>query len=54
MTFQQKNNTVSLASFSLLLIFYLLRVVQLVRNQNFNGIVAKVARGRFSLDLIPI
>ncbi|MDJ0753277.1 MAG: hypothetical protein QNJ45_07155 [Ardenticatenaceae bacterium] len=36
MTFQQKNNTVSLASFSLLLIFFLLRIAQLVRNQNFN------------------
>jgi hypothetical protein len=36
MTFQQKNNTVSLASFSLLLIFFLLRMVQLVRNQNFH------------------
>ena len=35
MTFQQKNNTVSLASFSLLLIFFLLRIAQLVRNQNF-------------------
>ena len=36
MTFQQKNNTVSLASFSLLLIFFLLRIAQLVRNQNFH------------------
>ena len=36
MTFQQKNNTVSLASFSLLLIFFLLRIAQLVRNQSFN------------------
>lgn len=36
MTFQQKNNTVSLASFSLLLTFFLLRIAQLVRNQNFN------------------
>jgi len=36
MTFQQKNNTVSLTSFSLLLIFFLLRIAQLVRNQNFN------------------
>lgn len=36
MTFQQKNNTVSLASFSLLLIFFLLRIAQLLRNQNFN------------------
>lgn len=36
MTFQQKNNTVSLASFSVLLIFFLLRIAQLVRNQNFN------------------
>lgn len=36
MTFQQKNNTVSLASFSLILIFFLLRIAQLVRNENFN------------------
>ena len=36
MTFQQKNNTVSLASFSLLLIFFLLRIAQLIRNQNLN------------------
>ena len=36
MTFQQKNNTVSFVSFSLLLIFFLLRIAQLVRNQNFN------------------
>jgi hypothetical protein len=36
MTFQQKNNTVSLASFSLLLIFFLLRIAQLVRKQSFN------------------
>ena len=36
MTFQQKNNTVSLASFSLILIFFLLRIAQLVRNQNFH------------------
>lgn len=35
MTFQQKNNTVSLTSFSLLLIFFLVRIAQLVRNQNF-------------------
>lgn len=36
MTFQQKNNTVSLASFSLLLIFFLARIAQLIRTQNFN------------------
>lgn len=36
MTFQQKNNTVSLTSFSVLLIFFLLRIAQLARNQNFN------------------
>ena len=36
MTFQQKNNAVSLTSFSLLLIFFLLRIAQLVRNQTFN------------------
>lgn len=36
MTFQQKNNTVSLTSFSLILIFFLLRLAQLVRNQNFS------------------
>ncbi len=35
MTFQQKNNTVSLTSFSLLLIFFIVRIAQLVRNQNF-------------------
>jgi hypothetical protein len=36
MTFHQKNTAVTLASFSLLLIFFLLRISQLVRNQNFN------------------
>lgn len=36
MTFQQKNVTVTLASFSLLLIFFLLRITQLVRADNFN------------------
>lgn len=36
MTFQQKNNTVSLTSFSLILTFFLLRIAQLLRNQNFN------------------
>ena len=36
MTFQQKNNTVSLTSFSFILIFFLLRIAQLLRNQNFN------------------
>ena len=37
MTFQQKNNAVSLTSFSLLLIFFTLRIAQLLRNQNFNN-----------------
>ena len=36
MTFQQKNVTVTLVSFTLLLIFFLLRVNQLVRTENFN------------------
>lgn len=37
MTFQQKNNAVSLASFSLLLLFFLLRISQLVRSESFNA-----------------
>lgn len=37
MTFQQKNVTVTLASFSLLLIFFLMRITQLVRTENFNN-----------------
>ena len=36
MTFQQKNITVTLASFSLILLFFLLWIAQLVRNQRFN------------------
>ena len=36
MTFQQKNVTVTLVSFTLLLIFFLLRVTQLVRTESFN------------------
>lgn len=35
MTFQQKNNAVSLASFSVLLLYFSLRVALLVRNQDF-------------------
>lgn len=43
MTFQQKNNTVSLASFSLLLIFFSVRIAQLIRTENFNnGTVIRV------------
>lgn len=37
MTFKQKNITVSLVNFSLILGFYLFRLVQLVQNQNFNA-----------------
>ena len=36
MTFQQKNVTVTLVSFSLLLTFFLFRITQLVRTENFN------------------
>lgn len=37
MSFQQKNITVSLVNFVLILGFYLLRVVQLVQNENFTS-----------------
>lgn len=37
MTFQQKNITVSLVNFVLILSFYLFRVFQLVQNDNFNA-----------------
>lgn len=36
MSFKQKNVTVTLVNFSLILGFYLIRVVQLVQNQNFD------------------
>lgn len=36
MSFKQKNITVTLVNFSLILAFYLFRVVQLVQNENFN------------------
>lgn len=36
MSFKQKNITVTLVNFSLILGFYLIRVVQLVQNGNFN------------------
>ena len=36
MTFQQKNVTVTLASFSLLLAIFLFRITRLVRTENFN------------------
>ena len=36
MTFQQKNITVSLVNFSLILGFYLIRVTHLIRTENFN------------------
>lgn len=35
MSFNQKNTTVTLANFTLILIFFLLRISQLVRNDNF-------------------
>ncbi|QUY46258.1 hypothetical protein HRE53_31185 (plasmid) [Acaryochloris sp. 'Moss Beach'] len=35
-TFQQKNITVSLTTFSLILLFFLLRTAQLVQSNNFN------------------
>ena len=37
MSFKQKNITVTLASFSLILGFYLFRVFQLVQNENFTA-----------------
>jgi hypothetical protein len=37
MTFKQKNIAVSLVNFSLILSFYLLRLFQLIRNENFNA-----------------
>lgn len=36
MSFKQKNTTVTLVNFSLILVFYLVRVVQLVQNETFN------------------
>ena len=36
MTFQQKNVTVTLASFTLLLVLFLLRIMRLVRTESFN------------------
>ena len=36
MSFKQKNITVTLVNFSLILGFYLIRVIQLVQNENFN------------------
>ncbi len=36
MSFKQKNTTVTLVNFSLILGFYLIRVFQLVQNENFN------------------
>jgi len=35
MTFTQKNITVTLVNFSLILVFYLIRVFQLIQNENF-------------------
>jgi len=51
MSFQEKNITVSLSTFTLILGFYLLRVLQLVQNESFNttnvfrlwGIIAVLA-----------
>lgn len=37
MSFQEKNITVSLVSFSLILLFFLLRIYQLLQNDNFNS-----------------
>lgn len=37
MSFQEKNITVSLVNFSLILIFYLIRVFQMVQGGNFNS-----------------
>jgi hypothetical protein len=36
MSFKQKNITVTLVNFSLILVFYLIRVVQLLQTENFN------------------
>jgi hypothetical protein len=38
MTFKQKNITVSLVNFILILSFFLFRLVQLIQNDNFNAI----------------
>ena len=35
MSFQQKNVTVSLVNFSLILVFYLFRVIQMIQSENF-------------------
>ena len=37
MSFQEKNITVSLVNFSLILVFYLIRVFQMVQSGNFNS-----------------
>lgn len=37
MSFQEKNIAVSLASFSLILLFYLIRILQMVQNGNFES-----------------
>jgi uncharacterized membrane protein (DUF485 family) len=37
MTFKQKNITVSLVNFSLILVFFLFRLIQLAQNDNFNA-----------------
>lgn len=37
MSFKQKNTTVSLVSFSLILGFYLLRIVQMLQNETFSA-----------------
>ncbi|KAA3657899.1 MAG: hypothetical protein DWQ04_26760 [Chloroflexi bacterium] len=35
MTFQEKNKTVTLVNFTLILIFFLIRVLQMIQNDNF-------------------
>ena len=37
MSFQQKNITVSLVNFSLILVFYLIRVLQMILSESFNS-----------------
>ncbi len=37
MSFQQKNITVSLVNFSLILVFYLIRVMQMILSESFNS-----------------
>ncbi|HEU0295973.1 MAG TPA: hypothetical protein VFR47_24750 [Anaerolineales bacterium] len=37
MSFQQKNITVSLANFTLILVFYLIRIFQMIQGGNFNS-----------------